>query len=731
MDKRRTRRIWRFVWRSTLVLILFVIISILAFQAAVRYWPYPADEQAGPVTSTWITDNTGNLIAAFAGADGNWCRPLSESEISPHLFAAIVAVEDQRYYQHGGVDWQSAASAAWQDLKSLRYRRGASTLTMQLVHLRKPAARSLWVKLKQAIRSCQIEQTATKRQIVIEYLNRAPLGGNLSGVGAASWRYFGKRCADLSLGQAALLAGIPQSPLRFRPDRFPAAAGARRDHVLERMLACGMITQQQRAEAAAEPVDARWHPLPQDGPEEVGLLPTLARLQHQSPGQCIRTTIDPACQRQASAALEKQLSLLAASHVSAGAVVVLDTSSGNCLAAVSRILDRPADAVDLDLTVRPRSSGSALKPFIYAAAFDQGICTPATVLDDSPVAFAGYEPSNYDRQFAGKLSAAEALAQSRNIPALVLLGKVRVDRALAVMKGCGLAGLAEKPDRYGLSLAIGGAETTPMELAEAYATLARGGVPRAVTLVRCDDPRDSATRLVHGTGAPSGRPPSEEIRGAVRLKIPASGPNAILRQSSCLQVLRSIADPQRTFAVYAPAMELAPAWKTGTSSGHRDAWCCAVTPTRTVVVWLGNTNAAGSDALVGQDAAAPPALRILTLVEAAPLANVPGFAPPPGFAASTPRSTAPEAAEPISILSPADHQKILRDPSLPADQQRVPLRARAGGAGERIWWFIDGQCIGSCPGSETLWWDPTPGPHEIRAATAAGDAAESHVDVSR
>jgi penicillin-binding protein 1C len=688
------RRLIRWLRRGVIAGVLFIALCMIGFFAAVRFWTYPPGELCPPTASTWITDRIGTPIAAFVGPDGNWCQPLPGDQMNPHLIDAIVAVEDQRFYQHGGVDWQSAASAAWQDLIALRYRRGASTLTMQLEHLRKPASRSLITKLVQAIRADQIERQISKRDIVIEYLNRAPFGGNLNGVEAASLRYFGRHCADLSLGQAALLAGIPQSPARLRPDRFPQAALARRDHVLERMLACGMITENQRKEASAELIDAGWKNLPQDTPEEIGLLPTLARLAHESPGQLIHTTIDMDLQRRATAAVEDQLNVLSPSHVSAAAAVVLDISTGQCLTAISRAIDRPDDAVDLDLTIRPRSSGSTLKPFIYAAAFDAGICTPQTILNDSPVAWAGYEPGNYDRQFNGPMPAAEALSQSRNAPALVVLSKVRVERAVEVMRGCGLATLAKTPERYGLSLAIGGAEVTPMELAEAYATLARGGVHCTSTL-------------------------------AAEAVSPVKTGN-ILRAWSCLQALRCIGDLDRTRRVYSSAVDLSPAWKTGTSSGHRDAWCAAVTPRRTVVVWLGNADGSGSDALIGQDAASPLALRILTMADRVP-GN--GFAPPPGFLASvSPKKIATESGE-LTILSPVDRQKIVNDPTLPANQQRVALRAKISAGDDQIWWFVDGNRIGSCHAGEVLWWDPAVGPHEIRVTNAQGNAAIVKVTV--
>jgi membrane carboxypeptidase/penicillin-binding protein PbpC len=200
---------------------------------------------------------------------------------------------------------------------------------------------------------------------------------------------------------------------------------------------------------------------------------------------------------------------------------------------------------------------------------------------------------------------------------------------------------------------------------------------------------------------------------------------AVLRTSSCLQALQCLADPERTRRIYAPAVDLAPAWKTGTSSGHRDAWCCAVTPRRTVVVWLGNTDGSGSDALVGQDSAAPLALRIITLVDSAGGAS---FAPPPGFAGAVAKPQPAGVDTNLVILSPTNHQTILHDPGLPADQQRLPLRARFAGEGP-IWWFIDGQCQGNSESDEILWWQPTIGSHEIRATTRNGQGATALVTV--
>jgi len=700
--------------------------AVLAFRAAVAWIPYPSDAVAAVEPCTWIEDRDGNCLGAFAAASGQWSLPLGEDQFSPHLLKAIVAIEDRRFYGHDGVDWESAAGAAVEDLLSRSPRRGASTITMQLYRLGHPARRSVWAKVIQAVRAEQIERRVSKRAILTDYLNAAPFGANLVGAGAASWRYFGRPCGDLSLGEAALLAGLPQNPNGYRPDRFPQRAKARRDRVLDDMLALGMIDRNQHDQAQAEPVEAKWHSLPQDaagfasaaagfasagdasndgiasGQNPLALWPFLTELAEQNPGRTIRTSIDPKIQRQAAAQAANTLSRLAPSRVSAAAVVVLDTPTAQCLASVSLSLDRGSEAIDL--ANRPRSSGSTLKPFIYAAAFDAGICTPQSIVNDSPTVWAGYAPQDYDRDFAGPMIAADAMAQSRNVPAMALLSKVGVERAVGVMSAMGLATLARNPMQYGLPLAIGGADVTPMELAEAYATLARGGEHRRATNV-LGFPADSHSAMIAA---------------------PSHGRFA-LRPQSCKAVLYCLADPDRTERVCPSAAALSPAWKTGTSSGHRDAWCAAVTPRRTVVVWLGNADGAGSDALVGQDSAAPLALKVLA-------ANDPGgggFSPPAEFHADAQSASvefsADAGADP-ALIFPANGQEIVRDPSLPSNQQRLALRARAPDGG-RLWWFIDGQLASGCASGQPVWWQPTPGEHEIRVVADNGQAARAEIRV--
>ena len=747
-DRRRLRR-------RLILLIPVLIVPVFlwcGFRGAIAWWPYPDGLDKPGAYALIVEDRNGVPLAAFVSADGQWRMPLAEEQISPHLLNAMVAVEDGRFYEHHGVDWKSVASAGWDDLLHLSFRRGASTLTMQVQRLRDPRPRTLWNKLEEAIRAAQIERQESKRQILIEYANRAPFGGNLVGAGAASWRYFGHPCRDLSLGEAALLAGLPQSPNRLRPDRYPQRAMARRNHVLDRMLACGFVTQKQRDEAAAEPIRASWRPLPQerspdDLPPADGALPELLRVAEWGHDAGIRTTIDAAIQRQAGLAAREQLHRLQASGVSAAGVVILDTQTSQCLAAVNL---GPNDN-RIDLVRRPRSTGSTLKPFIYAAAFDAGLYGPQSILSDTPAAWPGYQPADYDRLYRGELTAAEALAQSRNIPAMVVLSKVGVETAVGIMDAAGLHQLARNPGRYGLSLAVGGADATPMELAQGYAALGRGGIVRPIALLR-DGARFSPSPGTPGEGSGLGDCPrpgrgegSQELSAGTGSGAIYQGPHPALSRStgrgediggrlegkatrclraqSCWQVLNALAEPSRTTGICPEASRSHVAWKTGTSSGHCDAWCAAVTHRYTVVVWMGNPDGQSSPALVGQEAAAPLALQIISILD-------PADEPWPIVEQPSPRQESTRQTQTkLVLIHPINGQQIVLTADAGLDYQRVLLQASSGRTGRTLWWFVDGHSLASTQGPAQCWWVPTAGTHEIRVLDATGHAAAATVQV--
>jgi membrane carboxypeptidase/penicillin-binding protein PbpC len=308
------------------------------------------------------------------------------------------------------------------------------------------------------------------------------------------------------------------------------------------------------------------------------------------------------------------------------------------------------------------------------------------------------------------MPAGEALAQSRNLPAISLLWRVGIEREVNILRAVGFTTLAQTPDRYGLPLAVGGANVTPMELAEAYATLARGGQHRPATLL-CDLQQNSAI--------------AAQPSPATLLPGPSIWP------ATCTSTLNCLADPDRTARVCSATVPIEPAWKTGTSSGHRDAWCAAVTPRRTVVVWLGNPDGSGADLLVGQNAAAPLALGILAGCDRVSGAGFAQTAPHTAMANAAPIAIAPERAS-LQLISPSNGQQIIRDPSLPDSQQRCPLLACVAVSSTTdpaLWWFVDGRYLGRETSDQSLWWSPSPGEHQIKVVDESGHAATADVNV--
>ena len=499
-------------------------------------------------------------------------RPLSA--MSPRVIQATVAVEDERFYLHPGVDPLSVARACLTNLRRRRVVSGASTITMQVIRLLRPRPRRLKAKLIEAFRALQLERELSKNEVLELYLNVAPYGGNCIGVEAASLRYFGKSARDLTLPEAALIAGLPQAPSRLRPDRRATLAKRRRDHVLDRMLTEGVVDADEHRQAKATPVTlAPPGALPFEAPH----FARMVRRRRPAGGR-VRSTLDRRIQGLCLRALREGVDRLRPGATN-GAVVVIENRPAAVRALVGSCdFFSGADAGQVNGAMAPRSPGSALKPFVYALAFDAGAVTPASVLADIPCAVGEYRPRNYDRRFHGLVSAREALAASLNVPAVRLLGRVGEAALLRRLRRSGITTLDRPAGRYGLALALGSAEVTLFELTNAYAALARLGVYRPARLVE---------------SAPPARGERVFSEGAAWLL------------ADCLS------DTLRLEAkgLWRPGRRMA--WKTGTSNGRRDAWTVAFTPTYTVGAWIGNFDGRPARELVGFEAATPVAAKIM------------------------------------------------------------------------------------------------------------------------
>ena len=517
-------------------------------------------------------------------------------------------------------------TALHDNVKSGEVVRGGSTITMQLARLMEPKARNVPNKLIEMFRAIQLELAYSKYEILSFYFNMLPYGGNIVGTETASRFYFNKPQYAISLSEAALLAAIPNAPERLRPDRFPENARHARAKVLNRLRARGEISEQQWQAALREPIPTKRHPLPFKAPHLSRMLVNSYQasvIRHQLRDGFVKqdssltenystadgriyTTIDAKVQETAVRILREYLNTSAAgiansrrlqSHTaSTGAIVVMDTQSRQVLAMVGShdFFDQSASG-QINGTLASRSPGSTLKPFVYALGIEQGLITPETLLFDVPVTYSGYEPVNYDGTYNGYVTARQALARSLNVPAVNLHARLKNRTLHAFLKQAGISTLAPAK-KYGLSMVLGGCEVNLLELTTLYAGLANMGefAPYQIVI--------SGQQQSKNFSADSrGKPRETEGYSQRLLRKETSFIITEMLTTSQLPV-NTVKNPE-AFEVTLNLPKIA--WKTGTSYGHRDAWCIGYSPKLTIGVWLGNFDGKGAPMLSGTDAATP------------------------------------------------------------------------------------------------------------------------------
>jgi penicillin-binding protein 1C len=529
-------------------------LAVLTGLALDRIFPFPM-ERLEPPAATRVLDRDGRPLRFFLAEDGMWRFPLDLEDISPELTAALIDSEDRRFHRHPGVDPLAVLRAMWTNLRAGRVVSGASTIPMQVARLAEPRPRTLTAKAIEAFRALQLCARHSRAEILRWYVNLAPFGSNVVGVGAAAWHYFGKNPRTLSLGEIALLSVLPRSPARYDPLKHPAAARAVRDRVLRRFAAHGVFDAVRVAGSMSRPLLARLAPVPQGAPHFTRWVRSL-----QPGASVIRTSLDARFQAVAESMVAGRMEALRREAIGNAAVVVLDAGTSRILAHVGSADFWDEREGQVDNALSRRSPGSTLKPLLYALAFDRGDLVPGSMLLDVPTDFAGYAPENYGQDFQGLVSARQALATSLNIPAVRLLNRCGPGAFLELLHRGGLTTLEQPASHYGLPLALGGCEVRLLELTNLYASLARGGTYRP------PDPLD---------GASTDTPPAERV----------CSPEAA---AMVLDILTSTRRPDLPdawqFTVGAPAV----AWKTGTSFGHRDAWAVGVNRDLAIGVWVGN-----------------------------------------------------------------------------------------------------------------------------------------------
>ncbi|UTD29230.1 penicillin-binding protein 1C [Bradyrhizobium sp. WD16] len=554
------RHRWRLAGAALAVAVLACAAGLAAWVAALG--PVPFDRAAE--VSTTVVDRHGKLLRAYAMADGRWRLPVhAATDVDPTYVDLLLAYEDQRFRSHGGVDPQALIRAALQFARSGEIVSGGSTITMQLARLLEPRSRrTVGAKLRQIVRALEIERLRDKDQILDLYLTLAPFGGNLEGVRAASLAYFGKEPKRLSLGQAALLVALPQSPERRRLDRHPEAARAARDRVLARMVHEGRISAEDAAAAQAEPVPHLRQPMPLLAPHA-----TDAAAAGRRDGAVIRTTLDAGLQNNLEALARDRLAAMGP-DLSVG-ILVVDHDSGEVIGHVgSPDYFDARRAGQVDMTRAVRSPGSTLKPFIYGLAFEDGFVHPESLIDDRPIRFGNYAPENFDMTFQGTVPVRKALQLSLNVPAIALLDRVGASRLAARLKQAGAALVLPRNEVPGLAMGLGGVGITLNDLVTLYAGIARGGDTLA---------------LRENVGADTGE--------ARRLLDPI----AAWQVGNVL-----IGTPPPDNGIHGRI-----AFKTGTSYGYRDAWAIGFDGRTTIGVWVGRADGAPIPGLVGRTAAAP------------------------------------------------------------------------------------------------------------------------------
>lgn len=562
------------------IAVLAVAIAWAAADIFLRYAvPMPAALSGAPPASTEFLDRKGEPLRTMLVDETRYSRPVSLDEISPHVIAATLAAEDARFYNHPGIDPLAMSRAAVNRLRGVGPASGASTITQQLVKERGP--RTLGSKLREMLVAMRVEREWTKDRILTEYLNRLDYGNLRTGIAAASNYYFAKPPSDLSAAEASFLAALPKAPSRLDPHRNWPGARDRQLWILGKMKHSGAIDAGTYARAKNEPLALRPHSQDFAAPHFVDLL-----LQRRgiipANGGALRTTLDLGLTKRVEQALAAQLARMAQHNASGAAAVVIHNPTGEVLALAGSGDYFAAGAGQVNGAWIARSPGSAVKPFTYLLALEHG-STPATVVADIPATFTTptgiYRPNNYNHRFHGPVSLRHALGNSLNVAAVRALELAGGPAALhRLLRDLGISTLEFPTEHYGLGLTLGNGEVRLLELATAYATLARGGLHRPFRLL------------------PSR--PDEPIEG-----------RRLFDETSAYLVSDMLADNRARAASFGLQSYLAfpfpVACKTGTSSDYRDNWVVGYTPEFTVAVWVGNPDGKPMRGITGVTGAAP------------------------------------------------------------------------------------------------------------------------------
>jgi penicillin-binding protein 1C len=558
---------------------------------------------------SWVlTGSNGELLSATVAEDGQWRFPSRET-VPAKFEACILTFEDKRFYLHSGVDGIAVFRAAVQNVSHGKIVSGGSTVTMQVIRLSRRNKRTFGEKAIEMIMAMRLELTHSKKEILSLYASHAPFGGNVVGLDAAAWRYFGRSPEQLSWGEMATLAVLPNAPSLIHPGRNRELLLKKRNVLIDALHQQGFISREDAVLARLEQIPEQPTDIPLLAPH---LLQRYIR-EHHKGARLALSTINPLLQKQVNNLMENHHMLLKKNGINNLAVLILDVESGETRAYSGNIYypKDPEMASHVDIIPSPRSPGSVMKPLLYAAAMHDGLILPNSLIPDIPVQIGGYTPRNFNDEFDGAVQASGALSRSLNIPAVKILQQYKHQRFYNLMKTAGISTFHQPADHYGLSIILGGAEVSMWDIAGIYASMARTMNHQYVN---------------------NGKVLRSDFHPATYLnnQVPITGSNTIgeLDITSIwymFKAMKEVARPgdEALWEKFLSGNNIY--WKTGTSFGFRDAWSIGVTTKYVVAVWAGNADGEGRPGLTGIQSAAPLMFDVFRLLPDAPAFSEPAF----------------------------------------------------------------------------------------------------------
>lgn len=540
-----------------------------------------------PKYSAVLYSNNGDLLGAHIAKDGQWRFPQVDS-IPEKFKQAIIHFEDEYFYYHPGFNPVSILRAVKQNLQAGKVISGGSTLSMQVVRLAKNNKRNLFNKIIETIQACRLELRYSKEEILQLYAAHAPFGGNVVGIEAASWRYFGRPSEQLTWSESSLLAVLPNAPSLIHPGKNRDLLFQKRNRLLTKLLTNNILDSTEYFLACAEPLPDKPLPLPMEAPH------LLNKLINKHGNMAFSSTLDRSLQSKTNQIIDNHYQIYQHNEIHNLAAIVIDNENGQIIAYSGNAISTSSNyGHQVDIINSNRSTGSILKPFLYAAALDDGILLPHMLMADVPTYYSDFAPKNYTLQFDGAVPAHTALSRSLNVPAVRLLDDYRVDRFYSLIKKLNITSINNAPSHYGLSLILGGAEANLFELSSAYS-----GLARTLNTFNLSNSRYDYSDITHVT----------YLKGNVKTSAKFSEIHSVLSAGAIYHTMEALTNVQRPeeeigWENFSSGRKIA--WKTGTSFGNRDAWAIGVTPEYTIGVWVGNASGEGRPGIIGGSVAAP------------------------------------------------------------------------------------------------------------------------------